>query len=75
MRDGLLLRFAVGDAGLTLRDGLPVAADLVYQGIANQRRGAGADSMTKIVFQYYARREPITMVGSCASVKCRLNPG
>ena len=61
LKDGLLLRFAVGPGGLTLRDGLPVAADLMYQGLANQRRGAGADSLTKILFQYYARREPITI--------------
>ena len=31
LRDGLLLRFAVGDGGLTVKDGLPVAADLAYE--------------------------------------------
>ena len=51
-----------GKSGLQIQDGLPVAADLVYEGIANQRRG-GADTMTKILFQYYARREPITIEG------------
>ena len=61
LRDGLLLRFAVGDSGLTIKDGLPVAADLIYEGIANQRRGGGADSLTKILFQYNARRDPLTI--------------
>ena len=51
-----------------LKDGLPVAADLVYEGIANQRRG-GADTMTKILFQYYARREPITVEEIGAAVE------
>jgi snurportin-1 len=71
LRDGLLLRFAVGDTGLTIQDGLPIAADLLYEGIANQRRGSGADSVTKILFQYYARREPITIeeIGAAVSSK------
>ena len=68
LRDGLLLRFSVGDKGLVIKDGLPVAADLSYEGIANQRRGGGADSMTKILFQYYARREPITIDEIAAAV-------
>ena len=68
LKDGLLLRFAVGERGLQIQDGLPVAADLVYEGIANQRRG-GADTMTKILFQYYARREPITVEEIGAAVE------
>jgi snurportin-1 len=72
LKDGLLLRFAVGERGLQIQDGLPVAADLVYEGIANQRRG-GADTMTKILFQYYARREPITVeeIGSAVESQAR----
>lgn len=72
LRDGLLLRFAVGKSGLQIQDGLPVAADLVYEGIANQRRG-GADTMTKILFQYYARREPITIeeIGMAVETQAR----
>ena len=61
LRDGVLIRFAVGDGGLDVRDGVITGADLMYEGLANQRRGHGADSATKILFQYYARREPITL--------------
>ena len=57
-----------------MKDGLPVAADLAYEGIANQRRGSGADSMTKILFQYYARREPITIEEIAAAVSPSPSP-
>ena len=57
-----------------MKDGLPVAADLLYEGIANQRRGSGADSMTKILFQYYARREPITIGEIAAAVSPTPSP-
>lgn len=68
LRDGVLIRFAVGDGGFDVRDGVIVAADLMYEGLANQRRGYGADSATKILFQYYARREPITAKEICDAV-------
>ena len=57
-----------------MKDGLPVAADLAYEGIANQRRGSGADSMTKVLFQYYARREPITIEEIAAAVSPSPSP-
>jgi hypothetical protein len=41
-------------------EGQPVAADVRYVGLANQRRG-GADSFTKILFQYAARHAPLTI--------------
>ena len=63
-----MIRFAVGDGGFDIRDGVIVAADLMYEGLANQRRGYGADSATKILFQYYARREPITVKEICDAV-------
>ena len=59
LRPGMLLRFAIGDAGMQIVDGRPVSADIKYIGAANQRRG-GADSFTKILFQYQARRAPLT---------------
>ena len=37
-----------------------VGADLTFAGPANQRRGR-ADSISKIVFQYLARTQPITL--------------
>ena len=61
LRDGALLRFAVGDGGLAIRDGAPVGGDLVYEGLARRRGGRGADAATKIVFQYNARRDPMTI--------------
>ena len=61
LRDGALLRFAVGDGGLAIRDGAPVGGDLVYEGLARRRGGRGADAATKIVFQYNARRDPMAI--------------
>ncbi|EEH56954.1 mRNA_cap_enzyme [Micromonas pusilla CCMP1545] len=59
---GLLLRFAIGEGGIVVDESGAIArVDLVYEGLANQRRASGADATTKILFQYYARREPITI--------------
>eukprot|EP00850_Spirogloea_muscicola_P012292 SM000079S22410 [mRNA] locus=s79:78003:79786:- [translate_table: standard] len=58
LRSGTLLRFAIGEEGLSIVDGQPVAHDIVYQGLANQRRG-GAHSCTKILFQDAARHGPL----------------
>lgn len=41
-------------------DGHPVGADLQYEGGAHSRRGR-ADTISKILFQYLARREPLTL--------------
>eukprot|EP00897_Mesotaenium_endlicherianum_P004247 jgi/Mesen1/3850/ME000207S02868 len=59
LQEGLLLSFAIGDGGLLFEDGRPVAADLHYRGPANQRRG-GSDTLSKILFQYAARHNPLT---------------
>jgi snurportin-1 len=66
LRDGALVKFAVGDGGVAFaEDGAVLGADLVYEGLANQRRGHGADAVTKILFQYNARRNPITVEELC----------
>lgn len=66
LRDGALVKFAMGDGGVYFsEDGGVLGADLVYEGLANQRRGHGADAVTKILFQYNARRNPITVEELC----------
>ena len=66
LRDGALVKFAMGDGGVFFsEDGGVLGADLVYEGLANQRRGHGADAVTKILFQYNARRNPITVEELC----------
>ena len=61
LRDGSLVKFKVGEGGLVFDEtGVPTSADLVYEGVASQKRQS-ADALTKIVFQYNARREPITI--------------
>eukprot|EP00891_Asterochloris_glomerata_P005970 jgi/Astpho2/5970/fgenesh1_pm.00080_%23_39_t len=60
LRPGRLLRCSVGARGIQLVDGEPTGADLKYEGLANQRRGR-ADVISKILFQYMARRSPITV--------------
>lgn len=63
IRDNSLLRFKVGEGGIIFDEtsGTPTTADLIYEGLANQKRRHGADVLTKIVFQYNARREPLTI--------------
>lgn len=41
-------------------DGSPCGADLAYEGPANQRRGR-PDQLSKIVFQWQARRQPLRL--------------
>jgi len=61
----VLLRFAIGPGGFQFHtdgdneDCRPVGADLIFKGAANSRRGR-ADTLTKMLFQYSARRQPIT---------------
>ncbi|KAG1677386.1 hypothetical protein FOA52_010766 [Chlamydomonas sp. UWO 241] len=68
LRPGRLLRFTLGDGGLTFHEGRPAGADLRYEGPGNQRRGR-ADTFSKIMFQYNARRQTITIEAlmQCAS--------
>lgn len=55
LRPGLLLRFTVGPQGFFLDDQGGVAgADLRWQGVASQLRGA-ADKYSRIVFQWQQR--------------------
>ncbi len=46
--------------GHVQEDVVPVGADLKFVGVANQRRGR-ADTLSKILFQMMARRQPITI--------------
>ncbi|KAL3143993.1 hypothetical protein ABBQ32_003801 [Trebouxia sp. C0010 RCD-2024] len=59
LRPGKLLRFEIGPGGIQMHDGQPLGADLKYVGVANQRRGR-ADACSKVLFQYMARRQPIS---------------
>jgi snurportin-1 len=47
LRPGMLLKFAIGDHGLTTVNGKPITADIQYKGLANRFR-AGADSVSKV---------------------------
>ena len=76
LRDGALVKFALGDGGLAFsEDGGVLGADLVYEGLANQKRGHGADAMTKILFQYNARRNPITVEELCDAAEEQTRAG
>lgn len=60
----VLLRFALGPGGFQFHTGSedevcrPMGADLIFKGAANSRRGR-ADTLTKMLFQYLARRQPV----------------
>ncbi|GAB2269694.1 hypothetical protein Dimus_004616 [Dionaea muscipula] len=62
-----LLRFAIGNGGLTFVDGKLEKADIHYVGKSNRAR-AFADSYTKVIFQYMARHAPLRMDDLLASV-------
>lgn len=53
MKPGMLLRFAIGDQGLSLVEGKPVVADIHFQGVANKNRARRADTCTKVHFQQF----------------------
>lgn len=55
LKPGKLLRFTIRTGGIKMDNSRPVLADLQFEGFANQRRGR-ADSISKILFQYNARR-------------------
>ncbi|KAF5476559.1 hypothetical protein F2P56_003303 [Juglans regia] len=66
---GNLLRFAIGNGGLSFADGKLEKADLHYLGKSNRAR-AFADSYSKVMFQYMARHSPIRyddLIGSISS--------
>ncbi|KAM5569934.1 hypothetical protein ABKV19_017115 [Rosa sericea] len=54
LQSGCLVRFAIGDGGLTIVDGKLERADLHYLGKSNRAR-AFADSYSKIMFQSMVR--------------------
>ncbi|KAK7809534.1 snurportin-1, partial [Quercus suber] len=66
-RSGNLLRFAIGDGGLSFVDGKLEKADLHYLGKSNRAR-AFADSYSKVMFQYMARHSPLRIDDLLASI-------
>jgi snurportin-1 len=65
---GKLLRFSLGKGGIQFHDSRPYGADLTFLGFVNQRTNK-ADCFTKILFQFQARRSPISftqILFSCA---------
>ncbi|KAI5080951.1 hypothetical protein GOP47_0004134 [Adiantum capillus-veneris] len=68
LRPGLLLKFSIGDQGLSVVNGKPVTADIHYQGVANRYR-ASADTMSKVLFQFSARHCPLTISHILAAIE------
>ncbi|KAH7430545.1 hypothetical protein KP509_08G003400 [Ceratopteris richardii] len=68
LQAGMLLKFTIGDKGLSILDGKPVTADIHYQGLANRFR-AGADSVSKVLFQYAARHCPLAFSDILAAIE------
>jgi snurportin-1 len=66
---GMLLRFAIGDQGLSLVEGKPVVADIHFQGVANKNRARRANTCTKILFQYAARHGALTVHDLLAAIE------
>ena len=65
LRDGALVKFAVGGGGVAFaEDGAVLGADLVYE-VWRTKEGARRGRVTKILFQYNARRNPITVEELC----------
>ncbi|OMO65464.1 hypothetical protein COLO4_31215 [Corchorus olitorius] len=64
---GNLLRFAIGDGGLSFSDGKLDKADLNYLGKSNRAR-AFADSYSKVLFQYTVRHSPLKIDDLLASI-------
>lgn len=69
LRPGKLLRFEIGPGGIQMQDGQPTGADLKFVGAANQRRGR-ADACSKVLFQYMARRNPISFAQLFNAAEC-----
>ncbi|XP_021775892.1 snurportin-1-like isoform X1 [Chenopodium quinoa] len=67
---GNLLRFSMNDGGLTFVDGKFEKADLQFQDKPNRAR-AFADSYSKVVFQYMARRSPLKIDDLLGSINSR----
>ncbi|XP_042502323.1 snurportin-1 isoform X2 [Macadamia integrifolia] len=67
LQSGSLLRFVVGEGGFRFVDGKLEMADIHYIGKTNRAR-AFADSYSKILFQYTARRSPLKIDDLVASI-------
>ncbi|BBN06619.1 snurportin-1 [Marchantia polymorpha subsp. ruderalis] len=67
LKPGTCLRFNVGDQGLRIVDGKPLFADIHFQGGAG--RNKIADTSNKILYQYAARRDPLTISNLVAAVE------
>ncbi|CAK9229180.1 unnamed protein product [Sphagnum troendelagicum] len=75
LKPGDLLRFAIGDQGISIVDGKPVVADIHFQGLASKNRAGGADSCTKILFQYAARHSPLTIADLLVAIEASDDDG
>jgi snurportin-1 len=75
LKPGDLLRFAIGDQGISIVDGKPVVADIHFQGLASKNRAGGADSCTKILFQYAARHSPLTITDLLVAIEASDDDG
>mmetsp|Transcript_4173 Transcript_4173/g.15001 ORF Transcript_4173/g.15001 Transcript_4173/m.15001 type:complete len:128 (+) Transcript_4173:1394-1777(+) len=58
LRNRMVLRFHIGEGGVDLDNGTIKGAHLIFQGVARRRQ---ADSLSKILFQYTARKEPLSI--------------
>ncbi|BBH03673.1 hypothetical protein Prudu_014608, partial [Prunus dulcis] len=67
LHSGNLLRFAIGDGGLSVVDGKLEKADLHYLGKSNRAR-AFADSYSKVMFQNMVRGSPLKIDDLVASI-------
>ncbi|KAA3460583.1 snurportin-1 [Gossypium australe] len=67
LHTGNLLRFAIGDGGLSFADGKLEKADLIYLGKSNRAR-AFADSYSKVLFQFMVRHSPLKIDDLLASI-------
>ncbi|KAM1978829.1 hypothetical protein ACFX16_015475 [Malus domestica] len=67
LHSGCLLRFAIGDGGLSVVDGKLEKADLHFLGKSNCAR-AFADTYSKIMFQNMVRQSPLKIDDLVASI-------
>mmetsp|Transcript_2514 Transcript_2514/g.6563 ORF Transcript_2514/g.6563 Transcript_2514/m.6563 type:complete len:409 (+) Transcript_2514:140-1366(+) len=73
LKVGSKLRFSIRDGGIQFCDGQAVGADLRFEGLSNPRRGR-VDFISKILFQYFARRDPLTFEKLTLAVAPSLSP-
>lgn len=67
LQSGSLLKFAIGNGGLSFVDGKLEKSDLNYLGKSNRAR-MFADSYSKVIFQYMVRHTPLKFDDLLASV-------